>query len=228
MIACIGAAHVSEGDRGPRGVRCRRYVEEFGDTCQDHAGLKPAEVVNLLQPDVILLKINVNPRWKEQFMRAGVPVRVKTRERELQVREKHIEEAKEFGRIGFPYRTDVPDSGTAIFGKDGAKDVEVVHLLTDLLKAGYKLAEVAIEERELKHLPVLIVSFRKETGNRIPEDVINTLVEFLGGSWEFVHIYANPYRPDGTIVHTVNAAHRRPEFTAKHMLVFADGLWDVR
>jgi len=224
--------HACTADTQGRG-RCRSSAQE-GDQdgfCSLHAQQRDngRSVAKAGLPSKILLKANINPRWAELFEKLGIPVKTP----DFAKREaKHVADAKRVGREAYAVRKDIADSGVPVFGNEGAQDVLVVEPLDTLFRS-YNLTDMHIFQRRDKGvmnvlvLTVLVLTFEKcVAGERKLELPVDVAKFFAMSKWGFAHVWANPPKPDGTVLHTVNLAHRGEE-AAKRQLLFADGLWAV-
>jgi len=205
------------------GGRCRNSAGTDG-FCSSHSG-KKVKVAG--KPDKVLVKANINPNWTRRFIELGI--RVVTPDFARHEAE-HVAHAQEHGRGAFTVRKNIADSGVPVFGKEGVTvGVSVVALIDELSKS-YKIVDVHIFQKPADPsrgqkgvMSTLVVSFAKEGEAIMP----NTVLEFYAMSkWDFVHVWANPPKEDGTVIHTVNLAHRA-DAQAEHELRFADGLWAV-
>lgn len=216
-----------------RGVRCRTFLDQPGIRCEDHqeSWQPPPE------PDIIRICFTLQPQWSRALQRAGIS-RGEAKKREEQA-QRIVEHAESFGQKPWAYRQDFPDSGTlAMYTQEegipeeenlrrGLKNVSLWPLFKELLEE-FSLGQIFIQPRERK-LDRLIVPFYREWKGPPPSEEassekIERLLEQFVHSWN-VHIYVNPPRGDGKIVHTVNAHGRREE--ALFALFFNHGLWVV-
>lgn len=217
-----------------RGVRCRGFVDWPETVCESHRGSQRVAPV----PDIVRICFSLQkPQWSRELQREGVP-RGEARRREEQARriESH---AKQFGHEAYAYRPDFPDSGTLVLYtsepgipeeeslRRGLKNVSLWEAFKELLEA-YSLGRVFIEPMEKKTDRLIIPFYEELTGQPSAQEVsaegIMRLLEEFASSWN-THVYANPPRPDGKIVHTINAHGRKEEPVLT--LRFNHGLWAV-
>ena len=196
--------------------------------CQPHQKkrAKGKQIELAPSPDTILVKFNINPNWTQRFEEAGVPRKIPT---EVFLEEKHIAQARHVARDPYRFRG-TADSGTPVFGDQGASNVSIIRLIGELQENGYEPQGVHIRTRTNKKFDVLVIPFSREIseGNSIslPNKALDLLKEFLRLScWGYVHIWANPPDEAGKIVHTVNLSHREPDKKPDEHLCFNHGLW---
>lgn len=170
-------------------------------------------------PGTVLVKFNVNSKWEARFREAGIPVKTPN---EMALLMNHALEAVEMGRNPNEWREE-PDSGIPAFGPGGETKVEVASLLAELRNEGYKPSGIHIRVRQGKKFNVLVVPYLLWTakGEVLPP----LLEEFLKiSSWGFAHVWMNPPKADGSIVHTVNLSHRE-EGSPEKILQLRKGRW---
>ena len=227
MYACVAAIG------GIGGGRCRHFVLWPQTLCEGHQSWQPAP-----QPDIVRICFSLQKlEWSRELQGAGIP-RGGAKDRHAQAKQVEVH-ARQYGHEAYAYRRDFPDSGTLVFYtlepgipdaeslRQGLKNVSLWETFRELLEI-YDLGGIFIEPRE-KKTDRLIISFYKEwVGPPVSQEVsvegIMRLLEKFVSSWS-VHIYANPPRPDGKIVHTVNAHGRKEESILT--LRFNHGLWGV-
>jgi hypothetical protein len=147
-----------------------------------------------------------------------------------QLNARHAAEAKALGRVPFAIRKDVPDSGTQVFGPDGAQNVSVVKLFDELTDAGYRMTDIHMFPKKGGHVHVLVLNFDKDNAERDDaERVIHpTVRSFLSATWGVAHVFSNPPK-DGKVIHTVNLTNRDGgEHDPEATLGFDNGLWAVK
>jgi len=205
--------------RTERGARCRTLLKS-GVRCNRH-GHQGAE--RAPKPHVVLLKFNINQKWKSKFVRLGVKVTDEQKDRS-----RHEAHARTFGRNPYRYRQ-VADSGVPVFGPPGLKSVSLDQLIQELVNT-YKYETVDIHIKPRKDgMSVLVLSFSNDQPAVEPASpaALEELLRFLSSAcWGYVHVWANPPQADGRVIHTVNSAHRE-ESKGASLLHFADGLWSV-
>ena len=93
---------------------------------------------------------------------------------------------------------------------------------------GYRLTDMHVFQRRDKGIMnVLVLTFEQGAVGPNKLDLPAGVAEFFALSkWGYAHVWANPPKPDGAIIHTVNLSHRSDE-AAQGQLVFDNGLWDV-
>lgn len=223
MYACTAAVEC--------GGRCRRAAVD-GDKdnfCSAHAKMRDAgkEVEKVGLPDKVLLKGNINPNWTERFVQLGIRVaKPDFAKREAE----HIAHAEAHGRQAYAVRKDIADSGVSVFGPEGVTaGVSVEKLINELSADNMYITDMHIHEKNDKRdsrkiMCVLVVTFAR-SGEKIVANEV-ALNFFRSSKWGHAHVWANPPKDDGTVLHTVNLAHRE-DAQAEHKLCYADGLWAV-
>lgn len=217
------------------GARCRELVPWPQTLCSSHQGVGQTAPM----PDIVRVCLSLQrPEWSRALQREGIPLgQAKDRGEQARRIEAH---AQQFGHNPHAYRQDFVDSGTLVlctFDQGvldsvnlarGLRNVSLWEAFRELLEA-YSLGRVFIEPRQNKTDRLIIPFYKELTGQPVPQEVsaegMMRLLEEFVSSWS-VHIYANPPRPDGKIVHTVNA-HGRQEKAAV-TLRFNRGLWAVK
>lgn len=204
------------------GGRCRKMVEGVG-LCDMHYGrsaIGPAGVV--------LLKPRPNANWAERLIRAGVPVRERSAERERQLDAQHAQQAAETHRSDTRYR-EKPDSGVPVFGRDGITSVCVHPIWNELCNMGYRCTDVHMFRKEGETMYNLVMQFcRVGKAVELPAEAWSLLHDFLNVMWGFVHVWSNPPRPsDALRVDTIVPAHRKPDEQSARRLVFDHGCWNI-
>ena len=214
MKACIGHDN---------GARCRNLVRPPADRCAEHQG----ELETAPKPETILVKFfGLKPEEVAGLEKGGVrKVAYKP-----QTEDKHRQQAKKLGRDFHAYRKGIGDSGTAVFGKEGARFISITNLISELMDQ-YCPADCHIKERPEKQAHVLVVTFSREDKDiSLSKEVADKVLDLLTASrvWAKVDVWANPPQENGSIVHTVNCHHWgiRPRETI-NCLVFQGGLWDI-
>lgn len=173
----------------------------------------------------ILVKFNVNPRWEQRFIEAGVPQKTPD---EWALELKHMLHATDFGRNPFEKRPDIADSGVPVFGKEGEQDVSLNGLFAELRQAGYFPTGVHIRTRtrEPNKFNALVIPFVQGADESLTTQCAALLDEILKTSWGHVHVWANPPQSDtGDIIHTVNLSHRDVDKVPQKTLRFNGGRW---
>ncbi len=204
------------------GARCRNTVPELGGRCPSHAGT--ADVAG--RPDTLLFRLNMNEKRAQAFTALGVP----EKNPDIQAKEQqHIAHAQEYNRDAFRYRQ-IADSGVPVFGKEGISGVSTFELLKELLNAeGYRMLDIHIRPRrdQDRNMRVLVLTLSRQGEDaKVSSTVIDELLRFLAtSSWGFVHVWANPPREDGKVIHTVNISHRQQDVKPAVRLQFNQGLW---
>ena len=209
--------------------RCRNNAND-GDPdryCSFHAQQRDGgkEVKKASRPKKVLFKANINPRWAAQFKALGIPEKHPDFQRQ---NETHAADAARVGREAYAVRANIADSGVPVFGKNiGLQNCIVVEPLSTLMQ-GYRLTDIHLFQRRDKGaMSVLVVTFEEGSEGAeitLPLDIAKF---FALSNWGFVHVWANPPKEDGTVVHTVNLSHKSME-AAKQQLLFADGLWTAK
>ena len=211
--------------RTESGARCRHLAAEGSIFCSHHKCLQLMDIRMAPRPNKILVKFRVNDRWTRRFRALGI----KEADRRFESDDaRHASEAESIRRKADRYR-EVPDSGVPVFGKEGALDVTLSGIWRELLQAeGYGIAEVHLEPaREARYMTTLVITLiHGETPSAdVPAGIVEGVESFFDtASFGFVHVWANPPKPDATVVHTVNASHRKDE-KPKQTLRFNNGLW---
>lgn len=194
---------------------------------------------------MILLKGGIHRRWQDRFRNAGA-LEAARDDRALQ--RQHGEEARALGRGANTYRP-MADSGTPVFTdehrnpalakgqrKHGVSDVTLDGMIADLFRRGFRVADIEMFKtaaqsggpmQTLKVGLHLAEDDECALGRSLAAD--DLIIEFFErAAWRFCHVWVNPPKPDGQILHTVNVVHREPnEGTAAHRLIFADGFWGL-
>ncbi|MDO8470915.1 MAG: hypothetical protein Q7S63_03065 [bacterium] len=197
------------------GGRCRNQGSEDGFCHNPH----DAESGFADSPAVVLVKFNVNSDVAQQLELAGIQRRaVSWAQREVD----HVEHARENSREAYRYR-EVADSGVPVFGKPGLQSVLLLDLWLELKKA-YKLSDIHLLPRRDGKMDVFVLVLSHQQEMRVSASVTDRITRLVGSTWQYVHVWANPPGSDGSIVHTVNVAHRqdtKPDLG----LEFKRGLW---
>ena len=184
-----------------------------------------------MNPNVILVKFNVNPKWQERLIGVDVPLRTPD---DSALELKHMFHALSVGRNPFESREETADSGIRVFGKEGAQNVSINGLFGELCGYGYSPSKVHIRIRNDKKFNVLVIPFVKpddENHNTVSvtgQRIMGLIRELLNVSWGYVHVWDNPPQANGQIVHTVNLSHRDVGKSPEKSLHFQKGEWSVR
>lgn len=213
--ACIGTTET--------GARCRNEAapsKRCEECTEKNRPGAPA-------PTHILLKLVINERRAKAFANTGVStVQPNWGER----REQHQVEAYVHGMDAKAYATETykgVDSGTAVFGRQGLSDVCVEELWAELHSLGFVLQDIHLE-RNRKGNDILVIALAKGAENKFPSLSVGPLVkDLLAFDWGFVHVWANPVRPDASVVHTVNCAGMKSPGDRHTPLEFSKGLWGI-
>lgn len=224
MYACVAATK--------EGARCRHMVAEQGrlcSFCQKKAD-KEGSVPKAPPPNVILVKININERWRAVLEAGRVPRKIVDWQA---LEEKHAAHAERLGRAPYRFR-DVADSGVPVFGPDGICHVSLLKLWTELVEKGFCIQEMHLQSRRDGKMDTLVITLARQKPTQVsffPEVALAVLPDLLNTSYGFVHIWANPSKEDKekkkVVVHTVNISHREPEQRPLRQLHYNDGLWSV-
>ncbi|MDP1538775.1 MAG: hypothetical protein Q8M00_01970 [bacterium] len=175
-----------------------------------------------MKPNVVLIKFNINPKWREKFLKAGIPQKTPD---ESALELKHMFHALEVGRDPYRFRQEKSDSGIPVFGETGAQFISINGLFQELRQAGYSPNGAHIKKREEK-FNTLVIPFILEGKESISPQAASLTEEFLGVCWGHVHVWINPPQPEtGAMVHTVNLSHRELEKTPEKTLRFNGGRW---
>lgn len=226
MYACVA-------DVGT-GARCREFIPWPQTRCESHKD--SVQVARM--PDVIRICFSLqHPQWSMELQREGIQ-RGQPKNREEQAT-KIVAHAQQFGHDANAYRKDFPDSGTLAFYtsesgipeaeslKRGLKSVSLWEAFKELLGT-FSLGLVFIEPRERKTDRLIVPLYREWVGplpfQEVSPEAMTRLLKEFASSWD-VHVYANPPRPDGKIVHTINAHGRKEEPAV--VIRFNHGLWAV-
>jgi hypothetical protein len=174
-----------------------------------------------VKPNAILVKVSVNSKWEERFR--GVGVLVKTPD-EATLELKHMFHALSVNQNPYGVRPQTADSGTPVFGKEGATDVSLVGLFQGLRDQGYIPGGIHIRTRGEKKLNVLVIPFIFQGEQDVATPAMALSEEFISASWGFIHVWVNPPQEDGRVIHTVNVSHRSLEVSSKS-LRYQKGEW---
>ncbi len=213
-------------------ARCRK---EDGKCDNHHNG---AAWPHAPEPDVVLVKMNLNQGRNAEFARAGVRQLTRSFERSEELSREHVARAEALDRKPFAVRqgrendTTTPeaaDSGCPVFGKTGLHSVTVRGLITELQLEGFVLSDAHRLFRFHKPPVRLVMEFVKKGAKpeitKFPWDLFNGLTETCFGQ---VDVWANDRSPkNGLVVHTVNCGQRDDKAQARYRLKFADGDWDA-
>ncbi len=207
--------------------RCRNAAQDNDRNgfCSVHAQQRDSgkEVEMAGRPGRVLVKANINPNWFKRFTDLGIPVKVADfAKREAD----HVADAKRVGREAHVIRKDIADSGVQVFGKDGVRDVLMVEPLDTMLRE-YRVTDMHIFQRKDKGvMNVLTITLEEGVNGPRVELPLDVAKFFAMSKWGYCHVWANPPKEDGVIIHTVNLSHRGDE-AASQQLIFDDGLWAV-
>ncbi len=215
-------------------ARCRN---ERGK-CAFHT--KPECWKSAPRPDVVLVKVNVNDKWKTLF--SYLKTQERSYERAEQLEQDRVERAEVLGRNAYAARPDerikenVPenaDTGSQVFGKLGLADLQVSiqGVVEELKRSGYILTDAHLLERNHKPPVRLVMEFSK-AGSKpefknfrwgIFHDLIST-------TFNQVDVWANDRDPKkgDKVVHTVNCGKRADGVPVKHWLHYANGDWEAK
>lgn len=180
-------------------------------------------------PDIVVWRQNLDPDVVEELVALGVP----RAEVDFAARDAaYAAEAKRLGRQADKFRSNVPDAGTPVFGKNGVQLVYVGKLFEELLDV-YQLVEVEIQPRR-RGGDVLVVTFDQE-GEPSPSQLAGGVVDIvhrLNGQPVWAHIWANPAKVDETlgrrvVDNTVNLSGGTTD-AGERELCLAGGLWEVK
>jgi len=222
-ITTLNSIRACAAPRADGIVRCRLNAIN-GAYCTAHAECGKTAPA----PDVILFKARVNPKWIERFEEAGVRWQVRN---DAALQERHAQMAETEHRQPNAVREERADSGTPVFGKDGAKSVSVETVKDELLGAGYCITDIHLYRRpsDQQMATIEVVMSTKPTEYTPPQtetqETVWKLIEKT--SWEAAHVWANGKNSAGMIVHTINLCHRLPDAKPECTLTFAGGLWDL-
>ncbi|MDO8577260.1 MAG: hypothetical protein Q7R55_00060 [Candidatus Wildermuthbacteria bacterium] len=179
-------------------------------------------------PDVVLLRMNVNARASFRLQEGGIERRPADW---LQREERHLEHAQARGSQG---NAEVPfvTSGTPAFGngREGVRMVRIRSAWDELTKGGYRLKDIhLIPHRNNPEMDILVLGLQKGVSELpFPSSRAKEMVEqFLGSTWQFVHVWLNPPQINGEVVHTVNCVHRRSEDPEQCLRIAEDGSWNL-
>jgi hypothetical protein len=177
------------------------------------------------------LKFRINDRWANQLTVAGLRIIERSAEKVAVLNQKHADAAAAIGRRADSYRP-TPDSGVPVFGKEGAKNVFLSGLWSELTGAGFVPAQAHVlksggQGQSGYTMLTLVVEMTRGQSEEAPEitnGVTSVIADLLASTWGFAHVWANPPREDGKIVHTINLSHRG-EGAAAAKLEYYSGLW---
>jgi len=202
--------------------RCRNHATETG-YCSIHADCSETAPA----PDVILIKSRVNPKWTDRLVKAGV--RWQTRD-DAALQARHAAMAEANRRAPNAIRDDRADSGTPVFGKDGAKLVSAEAVKDELMAAGHNVHDIHLYRKdEGDRMATLVIVMSKDK----PVTPVGSWAQATAWeltqktAWEAAHVWANGQDHRGKITHTVNLCHRLPDTNPECTLAFAGGLWDL-
>ena len=209
-----------------KGMRCRVMVD--GEFCDRHQGWTERAP----QPDVILIKFFGLKEELAILTKDGVRVVPYKSETE----EKHRQQAQEYGVDFYQYRQTLGDSGTAVFGKKGARFISVADLIIELMNAGYNITDCHIKEKA-DQSKVVVTTFtftqeeQEESDLFLDQKAADIVLNLLTTEriWGKVDVWANPPRQDGEVIHTVNC-HSWGKLEPRQFincLVFQEGLWGI-
>ena len=201
-------------------ARCRNLTP-----CPVHPdGIPPAP-----RPDVALIKINLNRRWREQFTKAGVPQLERSPARASELAEENVAQATKLDRHPFVIRGEIDspesaDSGSPVFGKSGLQNVSLRSLVSELQRKGFALTGVPhLLSRNWKPPVRLVLEFSKGTPAKdFPWHLFRELINTCFGQ---VDVWANPTNRHGLVPHSVNCGKRNNGAKPIHVLHYANGDW---
>jgi len=208
--------------------RCRNAAQDNDrdGLCSSHAQQRDSgkNIKRVSRPGRVLVKANINQSWFKRFTALGIPVKTPDFAKQEAA---HVADAQRVGREAYAVRKNIADSGVQVFGKDGVASALMVEPLDSLLVA-YRLTDMHIFQRRDKGLMnVLVLTYEAGTEGDKKITLPVAIAEFFAmSSWGYAHVWANPPKEDGVVLHTINLSHRSDEPAARQLL-FADGLWAV-
>ena len=208
LYACVG--RTANGARCGHTMNIPESSQPEKVRCNNHQSGETAAI-----PDTILIRIMINPSWFRKLDNAGVRMGLTSSLAERDA--KHAEEAKKY------HRKDT--SGVRVFGqrKEGLQDATPSNILAELSKAGYGIKETHLEGSRNENMATFVVNIeRGSPGSSLSEPAKQLLASY----WKHTHVWANPPKEDGKIVHSViliGRHERLPENPKK--LTFHHGLW---
>lgn len=206
-------------------VRCRNRATH-GCFCAEHAQSN----VSAPAPQLVLVKCKVNQRLSERLENAGI--RWQERD-EKKLDAEHAKMAEATRRDPTAIR-DKPDSGTPVFGPDGAKNVQINGLIEQLEAGNLRIKDVHLfwsgkpEDRMNTLVFALTTHDDANQSNLEPEVVVAAAEVLTSASWEHCHVWVNGKNRFGQVAHTVNLSHRKDAREAESVLDYNNGLWDLR
>jgi hypothetical protein len=211
--------------RTENGARCRNTATESGFCALPRHSGGSAELAP--PPTTVLFKARINGFWTSRLVAQGV--RWQGRD-DSAFHRRHAEEAKELRRSPTAYRT-TPDSGTPVFGGDGAPDVTVKGLCAHLEGTGYQITDIHLYQRPQdleRNMANVVIELRQseERVEHVPGEL--EVLELLEQStWGFAHVGVKPPQEDGHCTHTINLVHRSPDKLPRFSLSFSAGDWEL-
>lgn len=221
-ISTLNSVRACKAPREDGINRCRNHATKDG-YCVIHQGCNKVAPA----PDVVLEKARVNPKWIDRLVKDGV--RWQTRD-DVALQARHAAMAEANHRQPNAIREDRADSGTPVFGPDGAKMVSVEGTDDQLLAAGFNLYDIHLYRKdEEDRMATLVTVFSKDKPvTPVSESAMAAARKFTkGAALEAAHVWANGKDRRGNITHTINMCHRLPDTKPECTLVFANGLWDL-
>ena len=200
------------------GARCRNMVTGYGRCHFQHAD-------DAGPPSKVLLKMRVNCSKVDALQKAGVALRQRD---EAAIEARHVQEARQHRRDAYALRETVADSGTQVFGKDGARNVTIDRIWPELENAGYRVTGLHIyqpEKDRMSGMGTLVVEFTLmgDEDAEYPRQVVAAL--FDRASFGYVHVFVNPPKGQQGVNHTVNISHRQEGVPPAARLVWDEGYW---
>jgi hypothetical protein len=177
-------------------------------------------------PHTVLFQISINDKRATELRKAGI----REIEPDFEDQEKnHIADAKRLGRDPFGFNKAIAASGVPVFGSNGLNNVSVNELLNDLFYREYRAVDVHFFKRkDNKVMYVLCMTFTWDEGDQREMDPLPECVDqMMTNPWGYCHVWANPPKENGLVVHVVNLAHRERDKNPEGCLRLADGLWAV-
>lgn len=206
-------------------VRCRNRATQ-GCFCAEHAeNNAPAPA-----PQLVLVKCKVNERLTRRLEEAGIRWQERDEQR---LDAEHAKMAEATRRDPTAIR-EKPDSGTPVFGQDGAKNVRINGLIEQLEAANLQIKDVHLfwsgrqDDRMNTLVFVMSTPDDADQSGLIDEVVVAAADVLTTASWEHCHVWANGKNRNGQVAHTVNLSHRKDADAAECVLDYNNGLWDLK
>lgn len=206
-------------------IRCRNKATN-GCHCAEHV----EKNVPAPAPQLVLVKCKVNERLTQRLEDAGIRWQERD-EQKLDV--EHARMAEEARRSPTAIR-EKPDSGTPVFGPEGAHNVRINGLIEQLEGAGLRIKDVHLywsgrPEDRMNSLVFALTTADHADQSQLEREVVVAAAEVLtSASWEHCHVWANGKNRFGQIAHTVNLSHRKDTGAAECVLDYNGGLWDLK